>query len=207
MRCYRVSLLAFSLVVLTFGQQGNGPRLGLDAPSMGYKEVPEWPIQVLNAAARPAARGTSSRWPVWRSTRKATSWCCTAALTRSWNSKATGSSCVPGATACSAKARSARSQLRTACPVMRSIRRSMDLRDAIPAVRTRFAWTRNTISGLIDAPGYMIYKMDPQGKVILQLGHKGVAGAGHNTFNLPTDVALAPMATSMFRTVTPATAS
>jgi hypothetical protein len=34
--------------------------------------------------------------------------------------------------------------------------------------------------------------MDQDGKVLLTLGRKGVAGADHNTFNLPTDVAFAP---------------
>jgi len=43
----------------------------------------------------------------------------------------------------------------------------------------------------VDAPGHVIYKMNPQGKVILQLGQKGVAGMGPNNFNLPTDVAFA----------------
>ena len=46
---------------------------------------------------------------------------------------------------------------------------------------------------LVDAPGQVIYKMDPQGKdVLMLLGKKGVAGTGHNNFNLPTDVAFAP---------------
>src|SRR5689334_2642603 len=44
----------------------------------------------------------------------------------------------------------------------------------------------------VDAPGHVIYKMNPQGKVILQLGRKGVPGIGPDTFNLPTDVAFAP---------------
>lgn len=44
----------------------------------------------------------------------------------------------------------------------------------------------------IDAPGQVVYKMNPQGRVILQLGQKGVAGAGPNHFNLPTDVGFAP---------------
>src|SRR5262249_44762064 len=43
----------------------------------------------------------------------------------------------------------------------------------------------------VDAPGHVIYKMNPQGKVILQLGRKGVAGTGTTTFNLPTHVACA----------------
>src|SRR4051812_45342011 len=41
---------------------------------------------------------------------------------------------------------------------------------------------------VVDAPGQVIYKTDPQGKTIMQLGRKGVAGADRNTFNLPTDV-------------------
>jgi streptogramin lyase len=45
---------------------------------------------------------------------------------------------------------------------------------------------------LVDAPGQVVYKMDPQGKdVLMLLGQKGVAGTGHNNFNLPTDVAFA----------------
>jgi len=45
---------------------------------------------------------------------------------------------------------------------------------------------------LVDASGHVVYKMNQQGRVIMQLGTKGVSGAGHNTFNLPTDVAFAP---------------
>src|SRR5262249_44804673 len=44
----------------------------------------------------------------------------------------------------------------------------------------------------IDAPGHVIYRMDPQGKVTFTLGQKGVRGLGPNNFNLPTDVAFAP---------------
>jgi len=45
---------------------------------------------------------------------------------------------------------------------------------------------------LVDATGHVVYKMNQQGQVIMQLGTKGVSGAGHDTFNLPTDVAFAP---------------
>jgi len=45
---------------------------------------------------------------------------------------------------------------------------------------------------LIDAPGHVIYKMNPAWKEIMRLGTKGVSGTGPNTFNLPTDVASAP---------------
>ena len=44
----------------------------------------------------------------------------------------------------------------------------------------------------IDAPGHVVYKMDSDGKEIMRLGTKGVAGSGPNNFNLPTDVAFTP---------------
>src|SRR5947209_11405887 len=34
----------------------------------------------------------------------------------------------------------------------------------------------------VDAPGHAIYKMNPQGKVIMQLGRKGDSGIGPNNF-------------------------
>ncbi len=45
---------------------------------------------------------------------------------------------------------------------------------------------------LVNASGYVVYKMNQRGEVIMQLGTKGVSGTGHDTFNLPTDVAFAP---------------
>lgn len=45
---------------------------------------------------------------------------------------------------------------------------------------------------VIDASGQVIYEMDQQGRVLLQLGTKGVSGTSQSAFNLPTDVAFAP---------------
>ena len=45
---------------------------------------------------------------------------------------------------------------------------------------------------VVDAPGHVVYKMSPQGRVLMELGSKGVAGISRNTFNLPTDVAFGP---------------
>lgn len=42
---------------------------------------------------------------------------------------------------------------------------------------------------VVDAPGHVVYKMNFQGHVLMELGLKGVAGRSKNTFNLPTDVA------------------
>ena len=44
---------------------------------------------------------------------------------------------------------------------------------------------------VVDAPGHVVYKMDSQGKALLQLGQKNLPGMTPNNFNLPTDVAFA----------------
>ena len=43
----------------------------------------------------------------------------------------------------------------------------------------------------IDVGGHVVLKMNARGRVIMQLGRKGVPGTGHANFNLPTDVAFA----------------
>ena len=45
---------------------------------------------------------------------------------------------------------------------------------------------------VVDAGGHVVYKMDPDGRVVMQLGTTGVSGTGVDTFDLPTDVAFAP---------------
>ncbi len=45
---------------------------------------------------------------------------------------------------------------------------------------------------VIDATGYVIYKLNPEGKEVAHFGTKGVSGTSQTTFNLPTDVAFAP---------------
>ena len=40
--------------------------------------------------------------------------------------------------------------------------------------------------------GQQVLKFNPEGKVVLRLGRAGVAGAGPDTFNLPSDVIVAP---------------
>ncbi len=45
---------------------------------------------------------------------------------------------------------------------------------------------------VFDAPGPVVYKTSPQGRVLMELGLRGVAGMSRNTFNLPTDVAFGP---------------
>lgn len=45
---------------------------------------------------------------------------------------------------------------------------------------------------LVDAGGHVVTRTDADGRVLLQLGEKGVMGTGRRHFNLPTDVAFAP---------------
>lgn len=45
---------------------------------------------------------------------------------------------------------------------------------------------------VVDAGGHVVYKVNEEGRVLMQLGQKGVSGTGHARFNLPTDVAFGP---------------
>jgi len=40
--------------------------------------------------------------------------------------------------------------------------------------------------------GHQVFKFDPNGKVLMTLGKAGVSGSGHDTFDQPTDVVVAP---------------
>jgi DNA-binding beta-propeller fold protein YncE len=192
MRLCRVSLLTFSLSVLALGQQGNTPRLGSDAPPMGYKEVPDWPLQVRNAAGTPggpwnfiqvsgvAIDAQGHVLVLHRGAHPILEFESNGKFVRSWGdgmfsegkvAAIAQADRVPGRALYSAVYGPA------GC-------------DSCGAHSVRVDPEHNI--WVIDAPGQMIYKMDPQGKTIMQLGEKGVVGAGHNTFNLPTDVGFAP---------------
>jgi sugar lactone lactonase YvrE len=43
-----------------------------------------------------------------------------------------------------------------------------------------------------DGKGHQVFKFSPEGKVLMTLGKAGVAGNGTDTFNMPSDVAIAP---------------
>ena len=45
---------------------------------------------------------------------------------------------------------------------------------------------------IIEVGGHVVFKMNPQGRVMLVLGRKGQAGVGRNNFDQPTDIAFAP---------------
>src|SRR5579862_3122673 len=185
MRIRRVSVLTFSLSVLALGQQGNAPRLGSDAPPMGYKEVPDWPLQVRNAAGTPggpwnfiqvsgvAIDAQGHVLVLHRGAHPILEFESNGKFVRSWGdgmfsegkvAAIAAADRVPGRALYSAVYGPA------GC-------------DSCGAHSVRVDPEHNI--WVIDAPGQVVYKMDPQGKVIMQVGQKGVAGAGHNTFNLP----------------------
>jgi DNA-binding beta-propeller fold protein YncE len=45
---------------------------------------------------------------------------------------------------------------------------------------------------VVDAGAHVVYKMSPQGRVMMRLGTRGVSGMGPGNFNLPTDIGFAP---------------
>ena len=47
-------------------------------------------------------------------------------------------------------------------------------------------------AGGANGKGHQVFKVSPEGKVLMTLGKAGVAGSGPDTFNQPTDVAIAP---------------
>jgi DNA-binding beta-propeller fold protein YncE len=192
MRLRRMNLLAFSLSFLALGQQGNAPRLGSGAPAMGYKEVPDWPNQVANAAGTPAGPWNFIQVSgvaidaqghilvLHRGAHPILEFESSGKFVRSWGdgmfSEGKVGAIAPGD--------------RIPGRALYSAVYGPAGCDSCGAHSVRVDPEHNI--WVIDAPGQAIYKMDPRGKTVMQVGQKGVAGAGHNTFNLPTDVAFAP---------------
>jgi DNA-binding beta-propeller fold protein YncE len=187
----RVSLLVFTCLGCMLGQQAKAPTLGAGAPTLDYKQVPDWPILATNAAGTPAAwnfiqvsgvavDGRGHILVLHRGAHPFLDFESSGKLVRSWDNVtfsegkvaaiAAGDR-VPGRSAYSAVYGPA------GC-------------DSCGAHSVRVDPEHNIWA--VDAAGQVIYKMDPQGKVMMQVGQKGVAGTGHNNFNLPTDVAFAP---------------
>ena len=50
MSAFAKPIFLYILASVALAQPAGTPKLGADAPSMGYKEVPEWPV--LNAAGK-----------------------------------------------------------------------------------------------------------------------------------------------------------
>jgi DNA-binding beta-propeller fold protein YncE len=191
MRLRPLRVLAFSLSVLVLGFQGRGPRLGPDAPPMGYKEVPEWPLQVKNSAGTPAGpwnfiqvsgvaiAGSGHVLVLHRGAHPILEFESDGKFVRSWGNGMFSEGKVAAIAAAD----------RVPGRALYSAVYGPAGCDSCGAHSVRVDSEHNI--WVVDAPGQVIYKMNPEGKVIMQLGQKGVVGTGHNTFNLPTDIAFA----------------
>jgi len=189
MRLLGATVAVLASFGLALGQPA--PRLASNAPNPGYQEVPDWPAQLMNAAGAPApwnfiqvsGVAIDSRGHILvlhRGAHPLMEFESNGKLVRSWDnilfSEGKVAAIAPpyrvlGHSAYSAVYGPA------GC-------------DSCGAHSVRVDPEHNVWA--IDATGQVIYKMDPQGKILMKLGEKGVAGAGHNTFNLPTDVGFAP---------------
>jgi DNA-binding beta-propeller fold protein YncE len=186
-----MSLLTFACLGYVFGQQANAPRLGANAPTLGYKQVAEWPILATNAAGSPAAWNfiqvsgvaVDMRGHILVLHRGAAPFLefeSNGKLVRSWENVTFSEGKVAAIAAGDRVAgRSAYSAVYGPAGC-----------DSCGAHSVRVDPEHNI--WVVDAAGQVIYKMDPQGKILMRIGQKGVAGTGHNNFNLPTDVAFAP---------------
>jgi DNA-binding beta-propeller fold protein YncE len=183
-------LLPLTPLVFSFLALAQQPKLGPDAPSMGYKEVPQWPLELMNAAGTPApwnfiqVSGISidangDVLVLHRGAHPILEFATDGKLVRSWGDGMFSEGKVAAiATADRIAGHALYSAVYGAAGC-----------DSCGAHSIRVDPDHNIWA--LDAPGQVIYKMNPQGKVLMTLGRKGVAGADHNTFNLPTDVAFA----------------
>lgn len=191
MRLSRLSLLALGSFSLALAQQTNAPRLGSNAPTLGYQQVQDWPTQLMNAAGAPApwnfiqvsgvaVDSGGHILVLHRGAQPLLEFESNGKFVRSWDyvqfsegkvAAIAPAHRVPGRSAYSAVYGPA------GC-------------DSCGAHSVRIDPEHNI--WVVDATGQVIYKMDPHGKILMQLGQKGVAGADQKTFNLPTDVGFAP---------------
>src|SRR5436190_4352393 len=185
MRMYRISLLVFSFLGAALCQRANDD-------SLGYKLVPDWPTDARTAAGTPAGPWNLIQVPgvavdmrghvlvLHRGAHPILEFESGGKFVRSWGDgmfsegkvvAVAASDRAPGASGYSAVYGPA------GCDSCGAHSVRVDAQGNIWAV---------------DAPGHVVYKMNPKGKVIMQLGRKGVSGMGPSNFNLPTDVAFAP---------------
>jgi DNA-binding beta-propeller fold protein YncE len=183
---FRMAWLALAFLGCAAGQQ----KLGADAPTLNYTEVPDWPTRIVNAAGARAgwnfiqvsgiAADTSGHvFVLHRGAFPLMEFENNGKLVRLWKSIEFSEGKVAAmAPADRVKGKSAYSAVYGPAGC-----------DSCGAHSVRMDPEHNIWA--IDATGQVIYKMDPQGKILMTLGKKGVAGTGHDTFNLPTDVAFA----------------
>ena len=184
-RLCRLGLLVLSMLGAGLGQQGS-------APGLRYKEAPEWPIQASSVAGTPAgpwnfgqvtavATTTDGNILVFhRGAHPLMEFDSGGKFIRSWGngmiSEGKVTRIAPGDRVAGGSGYTA-VYGPPGCYSCGAHSVRVDSEGNI--------W-------VIDATAHVVYKMNQQRRVILQLGTKGVSGAGPKNFNLPTDVAFAP---------------
>jgi DNA-binding beta-propeller fold protein YncE len=191
MRLYRLTLLVFCFLGVAFCQQGNAPRQGSDVPKLSYKLV-DWPTEANSAAGFPAgpwnfiqvaAVATDARGHMLvlhRGAHPIMEFESSGKFVQSWGDGMFSEgkvAFIPPGNRVPSRSNYSAVYGPAGC-------------DSCGAHSVRVDPEGNI--WVIDATGHMVYKMNPQGKVIMRLGQKGVSGTGPNNFNLPTDVAFSP---------------
>lgn len=192
MHLYCLSLLVSCFLGVLLCQQSNAPSPGSDLPNLGYKLVPDWPTQARSAAGTPAGPWNLIQAPgvavdahghvlvLHRGAHPILEFESGGKFVRTWGdgmfSEGKVVAIVPGDRVPGGSGYSA-VYGPAGC-------------DSCGAHSVRVDQEGNIWA--VDATGHVVYKMNPQGKVIMRLGQQGVSGIGPNNFNLPTDVAFAP---------------
>ena len=200
-----VFLLGLSFVCISVSQEGtatrakaNFPNSGANAPVLNYKQV-DWPQEVKSAAgfdagpwnfiqvASVAANSNGNILVLHRGAHPILEFAQDGKFVRSWGDGLITFGKVvyipekdrgkPDGTASPAGSRYTAVYGPAAC-------------DSCGAHSVRVDPESNI--WVVDAAGHVVYKMDRQGKVLMQLGTKGTPGLTPKNFNLPTDVAFAP---------------
>lgn len=168
MRLCRLSLLGFSFLGFALCQQGDGAMLG-------YKAVPDWPDLPagwnFGEVAGVAADARGHVLVFHRGPHPIMEFESGGKFVRSWGDGMISWSPGPN------NPTYALISARPSC-------------DSCGAHSVRVDPEGNI--WVIDVGAHVVVKMNSKGRVIMQLGRKGVPGTGHGNFNLPTDVAFAP---------------
>lgn len=181
----------FFTLAIVFVSAAAGQKLGADASTMGYKQIAQWPVEMKNAAGTPApwnfiqvsgiaVEANGRVLVLHRGAHPILEFDSSGKLIRSWGDGMFSEG----------KVAAIATQDRIAGHALYSAVYGVAGCDSCGAHSIRVDPDQNIWA--VDAPGQVIYKMNPEGKVLMTLGRKGVAGADHNTFNLPTDIAFAP---------------
>ena len=202
----RLSVLAVGCVAVALAQQSKVPRLGADAPTLNYKEVPNWPTRLLNAAGTPApwnfiqvsGVAVDSRGHILvlhRGAHALLDFESNGTLVHPWTSITFSEGKVAGiAKPDQVPGKSHYSAVYGVAGC-----------DSCGAHSVRMDPEHNI--WVIDAPGQVIYKLDPTGKILMQSARREWSERDTTPLTCPPMSASLPMAISTSPTDTPARVS